>query len=212
MDLAVINYGCPRSGTTFVMQMLQRGRGYFTWRLSDKTYLHPCVSATGLKQLHHAITADGRRRALFVRTVRHPLETARSLWALRCWELGEPPERWKLDDRLRDIPGLILREHDAAKRGTEGLPTVTINFDRLGDRAYREKTLPVLAMEMRLSDETTVSNVRAFESYCDEWYRKKPVRIGRMSLGEDAVVPPEDVEALWREQLAEVIAAQGYKP
>ena len=69
--MIVINYGCPRSGTSFVDNMLEAGTGYFHTKLREFDHLHPVNSDDGLWNLASVFS---KRFLLFVRIVRNPID------------------------------------------------------------------------------------------------------------------------------------------
>ena len=51
VDAVLVNYGCPRSGTTWMAKVLAAVDDVFSFKLAEGRVLHPCQSENGLIEL-----------------------------------------------------------------------------------------------------------------------------------------------------------------
>lgn len=131
VNAVVVNYGCPRSGTTFMRHILKRLSGVFAFKLAEGRVLHPCQSGDGLVELHKILR---HKRLVLVRTVRHPLELAESFVALRdprLHEAGGVPENLAKFSDERAVEFVRLESENTARQRAALLdpPYVHEGFD-----------------------------------------------------------------------------------
>jgi len=194
----VISFGIPRSGTTLVERMFERGRGYYYQKMAEGVRMHPMQQPFYLTQ----VAGLFRRSPLaFVRTVRHPVDVAAS------WTILDPGItvdrviecfRRESENYWGQLPLL-----GGLRRGG-ALVSAVIRFEDLGDPVARNRLF------RSLTDVVPAANVGVWAGFLDEVWNRRPVRDGRMARGLDGEqsIPDEWVERILSE-LGDVIEAEG---
>ena len=198
----VFNYGCPRSGTTFVQQLLAQGTGYLHFKIVEYIIMHPCNTDTGLVSLHRLFDAYN---VVFIRSKRNPIRIFKSFYAARQI-IAEHDEDFKWRGSLIGIANIgdaqIYKAIERESQNTEAqryadvgkrkMNILELDYDQLPDVEYR-KTI-VTAIAERLPD--SVQNNKLLYAWMEDAYMKKPARAGAMSFGVDAKLPEEVVAEL----------------
>ncbi len=208
----VINFGCPRSGGTYIQHLLNAGRGYASRKLPETDRLHPCQCDFGLLSLLILLTPGrpGEHETVLVRQIRHPLEIVESFYALRLPRAQVGGLAHSSDEEIvewirSDQRGVDLQRHAIITHGWEER-FIEIRYELLDDPAefagFLRRLMPLLP--------EPEANRSLLEKYHAENWRKHSVRRGRLEMGiTEPLVSPER-RAWFTEQLADVMEAQGY--
>ena len=208
----VIIFGCPRSGTTFVRDLLLMGQGYSYGGLHEGLGPHPQNAARGLLELADMFAPQ---RVIFVRVVRHPLEIAES-WAFLRREGGKgsggpTPSAAQLPDA--HIVKSIRKEYEGFAGQVDELltPDVRLRYPPVIIEARMEQFAvqphPMFAELLPLVPANKAN--AALPAIAAERYGKVPLRWGRLKANAGAVMTTEQ-RAWFADKLGDVITAQGY--
>ena len=212
----VINYGSPRSGTTFLSHVFdQLSDSVLAFKLTEARILHPCQSEDGLIELH---TLLRKKHVVLVRTVRHPMEVAESFLAL------QNPATWPPDAKRPGLAnftnarfaGFVTRESEntALQRPAllapdyrhRGLSFIEIRYEDLADGAGQEEFARLVAEKLPEPDTNFQILVDALRDYGEN-----PVGVGRLFAGGGVVEPMGERERSWfAARLAGVAEREGY--
>jgi len=213
VDTVVVNYGCPRSGTTFMRNVLGRLQGVFAFKLAEGRHLHPYKNPDGLVDLHRMLR---HRRLVLIRTVRHPLEIAESFAALRDPQLHEVDGAPMNLAKFRDPKAVefirIESENTALQRAAllepehkhEGLWFIEIRYEDLADAKKRARFVRQVTDPLPTPEKNHEILARALTEF-----GTKPIRRGRLRAGLGRITTPQR-RAWFREQLKDVIEREGY--
>lgn len=175
----IINFGCPRSGTTFMMECLKGLLGGSAHKLSEGNPCHPCQTKNGLWHLIKMFDAyDGG--LIFIRTVRNISEIIKSFYMIRLPEYVSKFAIKTDEHMMRFIINeeLNFRSQVSDKKMWDNTPIITINYDRLADVSYQNQIIKSIL------DLIGVGKHFLFNaSLLQEWFsrfNKKPVNIGRL--------------------------------
>jgi len=140
MRTAVVSFGCPRSGTTFLDRCLNALHDVAVLRIPDGSQLHPSKSAQGL------IAVSGllfNHHVVFVRIVRDPMAVVDSFLALRqiapraarARDSNARIVEWIVNER-RNVP-LQIPQLLVARRGWGTRSFVEVRYEDLADEEAR---------------------------------------------------------------------------
>ena len=204
----VISFGCPRSGTTFMLHCLQALEPAATvLKLTESNRLHPAQRRLGLWDLARLYRG---RPLVFVRTVRHPHDIAESFLAARTPEL-----RGKMPGIARNSDGDIahwIREESTSvmvQRPTLAeephVMLLEVRYESLDNDHAREGLIADLR-KAPLEDQEALEGVLARLRE----FGQAAVRPGRLSKGMGIVSTPEERE-YFRTRLRAVTRREGYE-
>lgn len=176
----ILNYGCPRSGTTFTNIMLNQGINFITGKIAEGSCYHPIRNKNGLFDLSYTFR---NYNVFFLRTVRNPLNIfesfahAKKITNQKNTEID--PDFYSFSKQTTEsIKNMISEEkkntEDQIKRGVK---IFELNFDNLGNADYlNEKLSEISNLTMSKKE-----NFDIFYRFVRDNYNKKPVRRGRLS-------------------------------
>lgn len=210
----IFSFGCPRSGTTFVQDVLCRldvGGDVIYQKIAEGDQLHPCQSKDGLLGLAQLYRSD---HVVFVRSVRKPTAILESFLAARkiASESGRIERiAANSDERIfrfikdeRDHVRYQTQRHaqmkrKAAKAGRQFWPfqVVTFDYDRMHDPTARAYFMSNVLDLMHSSDVYALNRAgRILDTFGQ---RSGAVRTGRLSEGiTEPLATPAQLEALAR--------------
>lgn len=208
---AVVGFGCPRSGTTFLQKALRSLRGVYTAKLVEHAKIHPCHSENGLINLAGNLRSPG---VTFVRIVRHPIEVADSFVATRSSELtdltGTIP-KYSDDVIVRWITS--ESENSTAQRPwfgqgeTHGSRWVEVRYENLATEEGQTLFVEAVCRDLTEPEENAARLSKALEAFGDP---DEAANYGRLSHGVDWAM--NDEQAAWfLEKLASVMEREGYE-
>lgn len=214
VDTVIVNYGSPRSGTTFMRRTLGRLNGAMAFKLAEGRTLHPCQSDGGLIELHKMLR---HHRLVIVRTVRHPLDIVDSFIALRepkMWgKRTKPINLAKFQDArvlqfIRNesentaIQREELREPDYSHAG---IAFIEVRYETLASDDGREALARQVTEGLPEAGGEYARLLGALEDF-----GVRPAGVGKLKSGMVGdVMAPADKER-WRSVLAKVIEREGY--
>ena len=204
VDTIVVNFGSPRSGTTFMEKTLRSLQGVLSVKLHEFLLQHPCQSRDGLLDLAHFFN---RRRLVIIRTVRHPLEIAESFVALRSQNEDTFVHRKKTD---AEVVQFINMESVNVRRQSakllESLPDrfIEIRYEDIPDPKKAGSFVDEVVRHLPHQKQNHANLTTALKNF-----GKVPVRGGRLSRGLGRVMAQEQRE-WFRERLGDVIRREGY--
>jgi len=213
----IVAFGCPRSGTTFLLRALETlgALNVHVLRASEFWKCHPCRSdlgLVGLAQLFH------EHQIVFVRIKRHPLDVARSFMAVRkgLVRMGgglglNTPERvsqwihqesegfWKQVELVQSWP------KDAKTKFP--FRVLEIKYEHLGIGSVLHQYSLWLNSNLHI-------NPYPFEDFvASNWKKPKKAAIaGRLRSGvSNEVLTPDELQ-FFRRELKDVCEREGYDP
>lgn len=209
-EVAVFNFGCPRSGTTFMARCISALREPFTCKLIEHSDLHPCQSQDGLRELSVALED---RRMVLVRTVRHPMEMADSFVVMRRDGIAQKTGDISDYSDERVVEWIKAESRHAAiqrewfsHRGGADHRWVQVRYESLTTREGRE------AAAARITDAAGINAVgrelllEELETFGDP---DEVAQIGRLSEGVDRAMS-ETQRAFFEPRLRAVMEREGY--
>lgn len=209
MQHVVVNFGSPRSGTTWMERcLLELKAPIFTFKLAEGRILHPCQSKDGLLELAMILR---HKHLTIIRTVRDPLEIAESFIAMR--KLAKHGALRKFTDAKAVEFITTESKNVAAQRGElksspewkhEGRQFFEVHYERMAEEGYRADFARRLTAALPDSEENHQRMLKAFDGY-----GKHPVRPGRLASGLGRMTTVKE-RAWFRVQLAAVIEREGY--
>ena len=210
----VVNYGAPRSGTTFMRDLLHKlGAGILAFKLAEGRLLHPCKSKDGLSEFHKMLSF---KRLVLIRTVRDPMEIVASFIALRnpkLWKKGAKPINVAKFSDEKIVSFVTLEsEYTALQRPMlldppyvhKGLDFIEVRYEDLADEAKRKAFAERVAGNLPAPEANLGRLIRGFESW-----GKTPVGPGRLRTS-DTEPMDTDTRAWFAAQLSGVIEREGY--
>lgn len=212
VDHIVINYGSPRSGTTFMWKCLGALQGALTFKLAEGRVLHPCQSKDGLVELCKILRF---RKVILIRTIRHPLEIAESLVALRdprMWEGKRPSNISKFTDK-RAVEFITLESKNTERQRptllrphfeVNALHFIEVRYEDLADPEKRKAFIREVTSSLPDPE-------RNFEllSRTLGGFGTTPVRRGRLAAKWTKTMDPK-LRSWFERELREVILREGY--
>ena len=204
VDTVVVNFGSPRSGTTFMEKCLLSLRGVLTVKLPEGRLLHPCQSVDGLVDMCHWFQ---HRKLILIRTIRHPLEIAESLVALRTQSPHHGALWKKTDDWVVRIISAESERVLEQRPKLLALPYgrfIEVHYEDLADPERVDAFVTDVVHSLPDMELNRVNLTRALGTF-----GKIPVRNGRLARGLDRAMEPEQRE-WFRRQLTGVIKREGY--
>lgn len=209
VDTILVGFGCPRAGTTFLESCLRSIPGrVLAFKMNEHVSFHPCRSASGLLEFERAFHAH---RCVFVRIVRDPLEIARSFVFTRRRAAAFGGLARNSNERI--VKWIWSESHNVRwqrsqtlhGRTSGRLTIVTVRYEDLAARGYREELADVIAGTARLSE----VQQRAFFVALGDFGRRSK-RPGRLSFGfEDDPLTEDELDYFTRE-LAAIRKREGY--
>jgi len=208
---AIINFGAPRSGTTFMQLCLKRLPDILAMKLPEMRKLHPAKSADGLIELARWFSGLGWDLT-FVRTVRHPVEIVESFEAARF----HPALKDEVAGLARNTDADVLRWirsesegfhaqcetlrqlHDTSRKVRRPVQIVEVRYENLASEAQRGAYARLIAP----------NHPQVLEEAFAEFGRT-PARTGRLSHGIGRMLNG-DRRAWFEKELADVIEREGY--
>lgn len=217
---AVLSFGSPRSGTTFMRDVLRALDGVFVSKIPEQAPNHPAFcpgKSWGAEEASEgglvALSQLGQKETLvFVRTVRHPMEVVRSLLATQ-----EPGLREKAGGLASNSDENIvawIRSESANFQAQAswllanpyGHRLVQVRYELLDGAARRKRYAKAIASGLPDEDEQWR---RLYKALNRRW-KKKPSRAGRLSSGIEPDVSEERLD-FFRRELAETVEREGYE-
>lgn len=178
-NIAVVNLGMPRSGTTYMHHVLRVGGGYFTTKMPERAPLHPCNSPDGLLTL---VRSFPYVRFIFVRTHR-PLEAIME----SAGSMTTPDGWW----RGKDVRGVYEREASnwaaQAREFPDYIKHIDFAYDSFGDDALLTEFCQWI---VHATHTARTFNHDALKAYVLATWGKTPVRDGLLSRGLGVEVRP----------------------
>jgi len=167
--MIILNYGCPRTGTTFINRMLGKGVDLIAGKIAEGHSYHPIKSKCGLLNLCYTFQSCD---LLFVRTVRDPINIFESFYHAKKMKIEG------LDGQNDEsIKRIIELEETNTRIQSEGLRLVTIDFDKMGDIDYSKEKI----LEICSHTKDPARNSEIYLNFIRERYNKLPIRQGRLS-------------------------------
>lgn len=214
-DVMVINFGCPRTGTTYMDHLIKHGCGYIQRKIGEGHACHPIQSTKGLLglvELFSDYKGKGNRRLVFIRTVRHPAEILSSWAAMPVPGNASPKKQQK---PLRQRVTHIRREYASTKMQISRMAAekpwklmrwsfVDVRYEDIGGKPV--DTAKLIADNIGINPDVNSSR---FAAFIDDTWGKKPVRTGRLSEGGQTKPEPHLFSAAC-EHLHDVMKAHGY--
>lgn len=219
IETAVISFGSPRSGTTYIRRALGQLEGVFVSKIPEQAPNHPSfverqswgAAASSEEGLIGISRWMQKEHLVLVRTVRHPMECVRSLLAAR-----EPELREKIgglaDNSDEEIVEWIRTESLNFHRQVGWLLAnpyrhrlIQVRYELLGKRGRRRDFAEKVCSTLPDPEENTDRLARWLH---DTW-KEKPARIGRLSSGVEPEISEERME-FFLEALAPTIEREGY--
>lgn len=202
-DTIVISFGCPRSGTMFMRNTLQKHLPCFSTKLPEMVALHPAQSDTGLLHLSGLFY---QRRLVLVRTVRHPLEVVESFVHLRAAKPRSPRgrdddrrvRRW-IEDESRGVMRQRLELGEMLSERRHRL--VEVRYEALKTADGRDE----FAEKMRKA----TGDAGTLRKGLEDFGNAARAYAGRLKSGKGAVLS-EERRAWWAHALREVVRREGY--
>jgi len=211
----VVSFGCPHSGTTYMMKLLERGKGYLYFPLREiHEDIHPATSKTGLLTLIKFFNYAGYDH-LFVRTKRDPLDIFESFYAKKYYN------KKNLDEKIYDfIFNESLNVYDqkqsfkkCVKEGRikylgKRFNLVEVKYEDLYDvnkqRRFIQEIVSYLS-ERKMNQSLLLS-------YLNNTFGKKSkaIRKGKLSMGIEKNLVSEAKRKEIRKKLKEVFKREGY--
>lgn len=191
--MILINFGCPRSGTTFAHYCMSAlGKQATVIKLNEHHALHPVHSRTGLYDLARLFATE---RLILVRTVRHPMEIAESFLATRQHGDGSSGLARKSDD---EIWRMVAEESTSVMVQRPlleevGVPLIEVRYEEF----------PGLADKLGAHLDTKPMAERL------AYYRTESVREGRLLHGQDRVSTDAE-RAFFAMRLDPIARREGY--
>ena len=193
--MIIFNYGCPRSGTTFLDKMMFSGITP-SYKIQEASPIHPIHSDMGLLGLAMIFYLQP---VVFIRIKRNPVDIFESYY---CARLGKSRNkglkkatnddvfRFIDNERRHTTQNRILLDIYRNKHNLE-IYFVEIDYDKLHDDNYAKQI------------HNTLKNITGEDYYYDyikKVFGKKSVREGRMSLGIKDSLVPDDIKELIKER------------
>ena len=169
MNTIILNYGCPRTGTTFINEMLSCGRDIVTGKIAEGHSYHPIRSNNGLLNLSYTFQ---KNNLVFIRTIRDPISIFKSFYHIRT---DNECTLAKVEDE--SIKEMIKLEEINTTIQYDKINLITINFDKMKEYSYISKKIS------EISEYTKDPQVyrKIYLDFIEEKYDKKPVRKGNLS-------------------------------
>jgi hypothetical protein len=169
MDSIILNYGCPRTGTTFVNQMLSRGVGLIAGKIAEGHSYHPIHSDHGLLNLSYTFQ---RCNLVFVRTIRDPIKIFESFYHARKVQMGN---LGKVGDD--SIKRMIESEEINTLKQSREIIIVTLDFNRMQEHSYISEKIHDICKNTN----NPQKNTKTYMEFIEEKYNKVPIRQGILS-------------------------------
>lgn len=203
--LAVVSFGCPRSGTTFLFSCLQSLPSAFVTKLPEWAGLHPCQSSTGLLQLADVVTSG--RRLVLVRIKRNPMDIVESFLAARRPEFGDGGAGIARHTD-REIVAFVRTESTSLTK--QRVLIGEKRHVRLVEVKYEDLARPdgQAAFISRIRKATSLKGVEDLKRAL-QTFGKKPVRKGRLSTGIGRSSTAEQ-RSYFRSRLSATMEREGY--
>ena len=197
----IINFGAPRSGTTFMQLCLKRLDNIITLKLPEMRSFHPCKSKTGLLELARWLKWSHLDLTM-VRTIRHPLELVESFEAARF----HPDLRDRVGGLAKNTDANVCRwirsesenYHDQAEALRELCRVVEVRYEALADKEQAKQ----YARQIYGNKDQVL--IEAFDGFGGT-----AVRSGRLMFGIGKVLT-DDRRAWFEKELWDVIQREGY--
>ena len=200
----LFNYGCPRSGTTFVRDLIDQGKGSIPRKIVEYIMVHPCNADNGLIDLRRLF--DGFN-VVFLRSVRNPIDIFKSFYAARKI-IAETEEDFRWRNSLEGLANMsdkaIFRSIENERNNTEAqrhkqvgkhkLNIIELDYDRLPDVKYRKEIVATIAEQLPDSD----NNRKLMYRWMEDSYIKKPSRAGALSFKVEIELPADLVSEINR--------------
>ena len=203
----VFSYGVPRSGGTFLKELLDQGQGYAHRKINEFGPLHPIASENGLLGLMSVV---GKNKPIIVRILRHPLEIVESMYALRLPEAGVGGIAKAEDSEIMEWVRWEHANTVAQKRAMEKVGWlerfVEVRYHDFSDEGARDAFIGRLVDLLPDPD----FNRAAFRSFIESHWRRHSVRRGRMEMGITESVVPSSRKRWFASQLRGEIEADGW--
>jgi len=167
----ILNYGCPRSGTTFIWFLLRAGTGYTYGKIGENDPCHPCNSGTGL--LHIKKTFRDYN-VVFIRTVRNPIQIFESFRHAHKTNDGEIGKKADIE-----IKRYIQNEERNTKEQAGKVRILTVKFDMLSNDSYVEKVMTTFKKHFPNAEH----NTNILRKYIHKNFNHFPVRPGKLQSG-----------------------------
>jgi hypothetical protein len=169
MNSIILNYGCPRTGTTFVNQMLSQGIDVVTGKIAEGHSYHPIRSDHGLIDLSYTFQ---RCNLVFVRTIRDPISIFESFYHARKVQMGN---LGKVEDD--SIKQMIELEETNTTEQSKDTAIVTIDFNRMQEHPYISEKIN----EICKNTNNPKKNTKIYLDFIEKKYNKVPIRQGILS-------------------------------
>ena len=172
MNTMVLNFGMPRSGTTYMQHVIRQGCGFLAVKLPERAPIHPVNSPTGLRDLCLSMPYTN---IVMVRTTR-------SLDAIKASaaHMGESDQWWALRS-LDEAHETEQANVDAQQQ--KGWPAnasiLSFDYDSFG---YDESVSALVNwLASRTGKDNAALNKERWNAYIASTWMKVPVRPGRLS-------------------------------
>jgi hypothetical protein len=169
MDSIILNYGCPRTGTTFVNQMLSQGIELITGKIAEGHSYHPIKSNHGLMDLKYTFQ---RYNLVFVRTIRDPISIFESFYHARKVQMGN---LGKVEDD--SIKKMIELEKINTVAQSKYITIVTLDFNEMQKYSYISEKIN----EICRNTNNPKKNSKIYLDFIEKKYNKIPIRQGILS-------------------------------
>lgn len=172
MNTIILNYGCPRTGTTFVNQMLSQGAGFITGKIAEGHSYHPIRSKHGLLNLAYTFQ---KYNLIFIRTIRNPINIFESFYHAKQMKIEG------LDGQEYSSIKKIIESEEANTKiqSIENIKIITLDFDKLISPQYSNEKI----LEISGHTPEQAKNTEIFSNFIENKYNNKPIRQGRLSDG-----------------------------
>lgn len=201
----VVSFGCPRSGTMFMRNLLQDTLPCFSTKLPEMVDMHPAQSATGLLALSGLFY---KRTLVLVRTKRHPVQIVESFVHLRKANPTTP--RARDDDKAvrrwitQESRGVARQRVELGEmRRRRGHHFVEVRYESLNTSEGRE------AFAERLGKVVGCGAKPIRRGLDQSWGNRSAAYAGRLKSGVDSVLT-DDRRAWWEHALEPIIHREGY--
>jgi len=169
----ILSLGMPRSGTTLMQKMFERGDGYFHQKVAEGDSHHP-LNGTALVDL---VNVFRRKNVVVVRTVRKLDDLIASDHA----GAAQGHKRPRTAEQIAEMVNIEERNWRAFLESdidpTISMSRFEILYDALGDARLRERHLATVALEVPHPQD----NLDRWLTFIGDVWDVKPVNVGRLS-------------------------------